>query len=97
LKCTGYSLEFCPEERLGCVSVRIRRWIKKAFHYLTLENASHKFNHKFDVESHGTDDDREVMAQLKLRREASGMAEIDRSMLRVGTAVHEASINRSCE
>jgi hypothetical protein len=49
------------------------------------------------VELHGTDDDRELMVQCKLRREASGMAEIDYSVLRVSTAVHEASANRSGE
>jgi hypothetical protein len=77
LKRTGHSLEFRPQERLGLVSDRIRCWIKKAFHCLPLGNASCKFEREFDVELHGTNDDRELMAQRKLRREASGMAEID--------------------
>jgi hypothetical protein len=47
LKCTGYSLEFRPEERLGLVSGRIRHWVKKAFHCLMLGNASRKFEHNF--------------------------------------------------
>ncbi|PVH63947.1 hypothetical protein PAHAL_2G142100 [Panicum hallii] len=81
LKCTGQSLEFRPKERLGLVIDRIRRWIKS----------------EFDVELHGTDDDRKLMARCKLRRETSGMVEIDRSVSRVGAAVHEASVNRSCE
>ena len=37
LKCTEHSLEFCPEERVGLVSGRIRRWIKKVFHYFALD------------------------------------------------------------
>jgi hypothetical protein len=43
------------------------------------------------------DDDRELMAQRNARREASVMAEIDRSVSRVREAVHEASVNRSRE
>jgi hypothetical protein len=97
LKRTGHSLEFRPEERLEHVSGRIPRWIKKAFHSLALGNASRKFELEFDVELHGTDDDRELMAQNKLRREASRMVEIDRSVSRVGAAVHKASVDRSCE
>jgi hypothetical protein len=58
LKRTGHSLEFHPEEHLGLVSGRIRCWIKKAFHCLVLGNASHKFEREFDIELHGTDDDR---------------------------------------
>ena len=62
LKRIGYSLEFRPEERVGLVSVRIRRWIKKAFYYFTISKADHKFQHEFSVELHGTDDDCELMA-----------------------------------
>jgi hypothetical protein len=85
------------EGYLGLVSGRIRCWIKKAFHCLALENASHKFEREYDVELHGTDDDRELMARHKLRHEVSRMVEIDRSVSRVGVAVHEASVNRSHE
>jgi hypothetical protein len=63
LKRTGYSLVFHPEERLGLVSGPIRRWIKKAFDCLALGNASRKFEREFDVELHGTDDDRDLMAR----------------------------------
>jgi hypothetical protein len=62
-----------------------------------LENASRKFEREFDVELHGTDDDRKLMARPKLRREASGMVEIDHLVSRVGATVHEASVNRSRE
>jgi hypothetical protein len=95
LKRTGHSLEFRPEERLGLVSGHIRRWIKKAFDCLALCNARRKVKHGLDVKLHGTDDDRELMAQRNARREALEMAEIDRSISRVCEAVHEASINRS--
>jgi hypothetical protein len=77
LKRTGHSLEFRPKERLELVRGHIYHWIKKAFCYLTLGNASCKFEREFDVELHGTDDDRELMAQRKLRREVSGLVEID--------------------
>jgi hypothetical protein len=80
LKHTGYSLEFHPEECLGLVSSHICCWIKKEFHYLALGNACRKFEREFDVELHGTDDDRELMARRKSRREASGMAETDPSV-----------------
>jgi hypothetical protein len=85
------------EEHLGLVSGCIHRWIKKAFDFLTLCNSRCKFEHEFDVELHGTDDDRDLMARQNARREASGMTEIDRSMSRVREAVHEASVNRSRE
>jgi hypothetical protein len=93
LKHTGHFLEFCAEERLGFVSSRIRRVIKKASDYLALCNARRKFERKFDIKLHGSDDDREFMAQCNARREVSGMVEIDRSVSRV----HEASVNRSRE
>jgi len=97
LKRTGHSLEFRPEERFRLVSCRIRHWIKKAFHCLALGDASRKFEREFDVELHGTDDDRELIARYIARREALGMAEIDHSVSRVRAAVHEASVNRSRE
>jgi hypothetical protein len=90
LKCTGHSLEFRIEERLGLVSGRIHRWIKKAFGCLTLCSARCKFEFEFDVELHGANDDRELMARRNARCKASGMVEID-SVSRVYEAVHEAS------
>ena len=66
---TGHSLEFHPTERVGLVSGRIRRLIKKAFHIFSLGKESHKFNREFNVELHGTDDDRELMARYNARRE----------------------------
>ena len=62
LKRTGHSLEFRPEDRVGLVSGRIRRWIKKVFYYFTISKADHKFQHEFSIELHGTDDDCELMA-----------------------------------
>jgi hypothetical protein len=49
LKQIEHSLEFRPEERLRLVSGRIHHWIKKAFHCLSLGNASRKFEREFDV------------------------------------------------
>jgi hypothetical protein len=94
LRHTGYSLDFRPEERLGLVSGRIRRWIKKAFDCLTLCNARHKVERGLDVELHGTDDDRELMARRNARHEASGIAQIDHPVSRVHEAFPEASVNR---
>ncbi|RLM69599.1 hypothetical protein C2845_PM17G09610 [Panicum miliaceum] len=51
---TGHSLEFRPEEHLGLVSGRIRRWIKKSFDYLKLRNARRKFECEFNVDLHRT-------------------------------------------
>ena len=62
LKHTRYSLEFRPKEHVGLVSGRIRRWIKKAFHIFSLGKESPKFHREFNIELHGTDDDRELMA-----------------------------------
>ena len=62
LERTGHSLEFHPAERVGLVSSRIRHLIKKAFHILSIGKESRKFHHEFNVELHGTDDDRELMA-----------------------------------
>jgi hypothetical protein len=94
LKCIGHSLEFRSEERLGLVSGRICCWIKQAFDCLTLCNARRKVERELDVELHGTDDDRKLMAQRNAWREASRMAEIDRLVSRVRKAVQEASANR---
>jgi len=62
LERTGHLLEFHPAERVGLVSGRIRRWIKKAFHIFSLGKKSPKFHREFNIELHGTDDDRELMA-----------------------------------
>ena len=62
LEHTGHSLEFHPSERVGLVSGHIRRLIKKAFLIFSLGKKSRKFYHEFNVELHGTDDDRELMA-----------------------------------
>ena len=94
LKRTGHSLEFCLEERLGHVSGRIHRWIKKAFHCLTFGKACCKFQGEFDVKLHGMDDDRDLMARYNARHEASGMVEFDRFGSRLRKAVHEALVNR---
>jgi hypothetical protein len=73
LRHTGHSLEFHPKERLGLVSGRIHRWIKKAFDCLALCNARRKVEYELDVELHGTYDDRDLMARCNARREASGV------------------------
>ena len=95
LECTGHSLEFHLAERVGLVSGRIRRQIKKAFHIFSLGKESHKFHCEFNVELHGTYDNRELMARYNARREASGMVEYDRSVSRLRETVHEALVKRS--
>ena len=95
LERTGHSLEFYPAERVGLVSGRIRRLIKKAFHIFSLGEESHKFHREFNVELHGTDDDCDLMARYNARREASGLAEYDRSVSRLRDTVHEPLIKRS--
>jgi len=92
LEHTGHSLEFHPAERVGLVSGCIRHLIKKAFYIFSLGKESHKFCREFNVELHGTDDDRELMALYNARREESGLAEYDRSVSRLPEAVHEALI-----
>ena len=94
---TGHSLEFRPEERVGLLRCRIRRWVKRAFQCFELGRENRKFQREFNVELHGTDDDRELMARYNARREASGLAEFDRNVERLCEAVHEASVNRSRE
>ena len=95
LERTGHSLEFHPTERVGLVSGPIRCLIKKAFHIFSLGKESRKFYREFNVELHGTDDDRELMARYNARREESGLAEYDRSVSRLSEAVHEALVQRS--
>ena len=63
LERTGHLLEFHPAELVGLVSGRIRRLIKKAFHIFSLGKESRKFYREFNVELHGTDNDRELIAR----------------------------------
>ena len=95
LESNGHSLEFHLAEHVGLVSSRIRCLIKKVFHILSIGKESRKFHHEFNVELHGTDDDREMMARYKARREASGLVEYDRSKSRLHEAVDEALVKRS--
>ena len=97
LEPTGHSLEFRPEERVGLLRCRIRRWVKRAFQCFELGRENRKFHREFNVELHGTDDDRELMARYNARREASGLVEFDCNVERLREAVHEASVNRSRE
>ena len=94
---TGHFLEFQPEECVGLLRCRIRRWVKRAFQCFELGRENLKFQHEFNVELHGTDDDHELMARYNARREASGLAEFDRNVERLREMVHEASVNRSRE
>ena len=67
----------------GLVSGRIRRLIKKAFYIFSIDKESRKFCREFNVELHGTNDDRELMALYNARCEESGRAEYDRSVSRL--------------
>ena len=60
----------------------------------SLGKESCKFCCEFNVELHGTDNDRELMALYNARRDESGLAEYDRSMSRLREAVHEALVQR---
>ena len=97
LERTGHSLEFHPAEHVGLLKCCIRRWVKRAFQCFELGRENRKFQREFNVELHGTDDDRELMARYNARREASGLAEFDRNVERLREAFHEASVNRSRE
>ena len=97
MEATGHSLEFRPEECVGLMKCRIRRWVKRAFQCFELGRENYKFQREFNVELHGTDDDRELMARYNARRESSGLAEFDRNVERLRETVHEASVNRSRE
>ena len=97
LERTSHSLEFQPAEHLGLVSGHIHRLIKKAFHIFSLGKESHKFYREFNVELHGTDDDRELMTRYNARHEESGLAEYVRSVSRLREAVHETLVQRSHE
>ena len=68
LKRTGPSLEFRPEDRVGLVSGCIRHWVNKVFYIFTISKADRKFQCEFNVELHGMDDDRELMARYNARR-----------------------------
>ena len=95
LEPTRHSLEFQPEECVGLLRCCIRRWVKRVFQCFELGRENHKFQREFNVELHGTDDDRELMARYNARREASGLAEFDSNVERLHEVVHEASVNRS--
>ena len=97
MEATEHSLEFRLEERVGLLKCRIRRWVKRAFECFELDRENRKFQREFNVELHGTDDDRQLMDRYNARREASGLAEFDRNVERLREAVHEASVNRSRE
>ena len=97
MEATGHSLEFRPEEHVGLLKCHIHHWVKRAFQCFELGRENRKFQREFNVELHGTDDDRELMARYNARREASGLAEFDRNMERLREAVHEASVSRSHE
>ena len=58
LETTGHSFEFRSDERVGFLRCRIRRWVKRAFQCFELGQKNHKFQREFNVELHGTDDDR---------------------------------------
>ena len=80
LRSTEHSLEFRPKEHLGLVSDRILCWIKKVFHCFDHGKADHKIQCEFNVELHGMDDDRELMARYNARHETSGLAEFDHNV-----------------
>ena len=94
MKRTGHSLEFRPEERVGLVSGRIRRWIKKAFYCFTISKADRKFQHEFNIELHGTNDDRELMARYNARCEELGLVKFDRNMSKLREAVKKSLVDR---
>ena len=97
LEPTGHSLEFRPEERVGFLRGRIHHLVKRAFQCFELGKANRKFQREFNVELHGTNDDRELMARYNARREAPGLAEFDGNVSRLREAVHESLVNRSRE
>ena len=97
LRRTGHSLEFRPEEHVGLIRSRIHRLIKKAFQCFEFQKANRKFESEFPVELYGTEDDHELIARYNSRREASGLAEVDRNVSRFREAVHEALVHRSHE
>ena len=70
-------------------------WSGMPFHIFSIGKESRKFYREFNVELHGTDDDRELMALYNARREESGLAEYYRSVSRLREAVHEALVQRS--
>ena len=76
MEATGHSLEFRPEERVELLRCHIRRWVKRAFQCFDLGRENRKFQREFNVELHGMDDDRELMARYNARCEVSGLAEI---------------------
>ena len=94
---TGHSIEFRPEELVGLLRGRIHRLVKRAFQCFELGKTNHKFQREFNVELHGMNDNRELMARYNARREAPGLAEFDGNVSRLREAVHESLVNRSRE
>ena len=76
------------------MSGHIRRWIEKALYYFTIPKADHKFQHEFNVELHGIDDDRELMARYNAIREESGLAKFVHNMSRLREAVKKTLVDR---
>ena len=68
--------------------------LRRHFTASHLGKACCKFQGEFDVELHGMDDDRDLMARYNARHEASGMVEFDRFGSRLRKVVHEAFVNR---
>ena len=58
MELTGHSLEFRPKEHVGLLRCRICRWVKRSFQCFELGRENRKFQREFNVELHGTDDDR---------------------------------------
>ena len=79
------------------MSGRIRRWIKKGFYIFTISKADRKFQREFNVELHGMDDDRELMARYNARRKELGLAKFDRNVSRLREAVKKTLVDRSPE
>ena len=67
------------------------------FYIFTISKADRKFQCEFNVELHGMDDDRELMARYNVRREELGLAEFDRNMSRLREAVKKTLVDRSPE
>jgi len=47
MEATGHSLEFRPEECVGLMKCRIRRWVKRAFQCFELGRENRKFQREF--------------------------------------------------
>ena len=67
------------------------------FYFFTISKADRKFQHEFNVELHGTDDDRELMARYNARREESGLAKFVHNVSRLREVVKKTLVDRSPE